>query len=383
MLSHETSGHPAYRHLLLREAFRRRRGGAIGTGGLPVVALRWDHGLVSFRDKVLPQVIRLSLPGSLAVNSAPERWAHHESIGVSPSDVNGWAVDHGIEIWNHGRTHRDAATSSDLHREIVVGKAELQAQVPSVPVECWAVPGVGKTRYGGFGAGETPEHWDSVAGRLILGHHAVSTSHAPGRLGPLTADISVLHRQYGVDSKTRDEVLAKLDQLVAQRRGGMSLFLHPSVLDLEGKISTAEYSQILERVAALRDRGLLAVMTMGALAVADPARPLRPSWDPLLSPVDGPVALSEQGVTVSTDLVDANEWVRGAPREIRVETEISRPGDITIEGDGFSPVTFPVDTGHQSLSRPLTIPLDADSFTARIHSATASGCISGITDHPI
>lgn len=348
-----------------------------------MVALRWDHGLASFRDKVLPQVIRRSLPGSLALNSSPERWAHRESMGVSPPEVDRWAVDHGIEIWNHGRTHRDAAAGSDLYREIVVGKAELQAQVPSVPIECWAVPGVGNTRYGGFGAGETPEHWHSIAGQLILGHHAVSTSHMPGRLGPLTTDTSVLHRQYGVDSTSFEGIHAKLDQLVEQRRGGMSLFLHPSVLDLEGKISTAEYSQVLERVATLRDEGLIAVMTMGALSIADHARPLRPRWDPVLPPLAGPEPLTEQGVTVSTDLLDANEWVRGAPREIRVETEISRPGDITVEGDGFSPVSFPVDSGHHLVSRPLTIPLDASSFTVRIHSATASGRITRITDHPL
>src|SRR5690625_2085141 len=41
---------PGLMHHIQRDAFKRRRGGVIGTGGLPVVALRFDHGLVNFRD---------------------------------------------------------------------------------------------------------------------------------------------------------------------------------------------------------------------------------------------------------------------------------------------------------------------------------------------
>lgn len=74
--SRDSSAGSTLRHQLLRDEFRRRRGGHIGTGGLPAIAQRWDHDPADFKDKVLlispppPHVVRLALPGSLAVNSS-------------------------------------------------------------------------------------------------------------------------------------------------------------------------------------------------------------------------------------------------------------------------------------------------------------------------
>jgi hypothetical protein len=266
------------RHVAARERFALRRGGVIGTAGKPVVALRWDHGLVNFRDKVLPHIKRLGLPGSMAMNSAASRWNLPESAGVTPADLDAWAVANGLEVWNHGATHTDATTPDELNAEIVDALAALQAQVPSVAVEGWVIPGVGGTGYDGFSAGEEPTNWDTTAGRLILGYHAVSTSHMGAGAFPITGQRSIIPRHYSLDSGTAADTIAMLDALPPG--SGTVLFLHPSQLDLADRITAAQYVQILEHVAALRDAGTIEVLTMGGLALADAAVTLRRGWFP-------------------------------------------------------------------------------------------------------
>lgn len=240
--------------------------------------------------------------------------------------------------------------------------------IPSVPIECRAVPSVGQTRYGGFGAGEAPERWHAPAGQLILDHHAVSTSHTAGWLGPLTTNMPVLHRQYGIDSERPDHALAKIDQLVSQRRGGMSLFLHPSVLDLEGKISTGEYVQVLERAAALRDKGLVAVITVGALSITDPSTPPTSALGSGSSRARraGPPRRTECGSlgrSAGCQRMGARSPARDPCRCRGQQTRIHHcRGGRLRSGELSGP------HGHHLIRRPLTVPLDADTLTVREHS---------------
>lgn len=334
-------------HAVRRSIFKRRRGGVIGTGGKPVVALRFDHGLNNFKNLVLPELIRLGLPGSMAMNSAPNRWDLPESNEVTPAMLDGYAVNNGIEVWNHSQTHGGAEDLASLTREVVTGLTELQAQIPSVPIEGFVIPGVPSGNYGGFSAGEDAGRWDTMAGRLILGYHAVSSSHMAGTDGPLTGDQPVLSRQMGVDSMSASSSIAAINRAVAAG-AGMTVFLHPSQLDLSGKITTAAYTQVLEHIAALRDSGAVEVLSMGGLSIADVTRDYRhdlavdPEFTSGLAAWGSPSGWStdsDGGVTTGissanlsqTASLSGREWAQGSPRELVARVRSRGGGTLNVE----------------------------------------------------
>lgn len=371
-------------HTVRRATFRRRRGGTIGTGGLPVVALRWDHGLLNFRDKVLPHLIRLGLPGSMAMNSADNRWALPESVGVTPANLNRYATDYGIEVWNHSQTHGGAEDETSLVREIVTGLADLQAKIPSVPIEGFVIPGVPSGNYAGFSAGEDPSRWDTIAGRLILGHHAVSSSHMIGTSGPLSGDQAILGRQFGIDAMNATTVKAEIDDLVASGTGGTILFLHPSQLDGSGMMTTAQYVEVLEYVAAQRNAGKLAVLTMGGMSVADQDRIHRPQSAPLLNSMNAAASLPAGGSTSRVaPFGNRRLWACGAPREIVVTLDVTTAGTVRVATADATTAEYTVGVGRQTIRRPIVIPLAATALEVTVTSGTAAGSVAQILDYPI
>ncbi len=74
-------------------------------------------------------------------------------------------------------------------------------------------PGVPPSgNYAGFSAGQDISRWDTMAGRLILGHHAVSSSHMPGTAGPpLGGDQPILGRQLSIDRMSLSSVRAEIE----------------------------------------------------------------------------------------------------------------------------------------------------------------------------
>lgn len=368
-------------HKVQRDFFLRRRGGKIGTGGLPVVSIRFDHGLMNLRDKVLPHLARLGLPSSTAMNSA--RWDHTETGDVTPEDLNKWAVDYGMEIWNHGQTHGDASNLSDLTREIVTGKEELQAQTPSAPIEGWVVPGVGGTGYGGFSAGQNPERWDTIAGRLILGHHAVSTSHISGTMAPLSGDTTVISNHSGLDSATASQGITRLNDLVNIGTGGMVLFLHPSQLDQPDRITTTHFVQILEHLASLRDQGKIRVLTMGGMAVADQGLISRPRYSSLLNAMT-PASVSSGGSTSRViGLGTYLGWAKGGVREIVVDLTLSSAGRVRVSTSDADYVEYNLPSGSNTIVRPVMIPLGATELRVTVSFVNSGGVVQQIQDYPI
>ena len=97
--------------------------GPVDTAGRGAVALRCDHGLAAFRDKILPVTSKAGLRVSMAYN--PRNWHYLENRGVTPSDLDAWVAEGHVERWNHSATHGPATRKTELVDEIVGGLAEI------------------------------------------------------------------------------------------------------------------------------------------------------------------------------------------------------------------------------------------------------------------
>lgn len=257
---------------LLVQDFSRRHGGVIDTGGRGAVALRIDHGLANFRDKVRPALLAAGMKPALILNS--RNWDRAENDGVTPEIVNGWVTAGEVEIWNHGATHTNPLSEAAVVDEVVNGLAELRAQLPAAQIDGWAIPGVGSDPYMGFGTGTSVQQfYSSYAGRLILEHHAVSTGYIAGTSQRiLDGRVRQGQGHFGLDSQTVANAKAAIDEAIT-RKTGLQLFLHPSQLDLAGKTTTAEFEQIIAYVAQRRDAGELVILSPYEMMVADSTRP--------------------------------------------------------------------------------------------------------------
>ncbi|MEX5308885.1 glycosyl hydrolase family 28-related protein [Kocuria sp. CPCC 205297] len=254
-------------NILLVQDFTRRRG-PVNTNGKGAVALRFDHGLGNFRDKILPLLRARGLKASLALNS--RSWGLAENGGVTAAEVDGWVSEGVVEIWNHGAHHSDAVTRAELEDTIVTGLAELRAQLPSAQIDGWVVPGVGGTNYNGFnGGGNTGVFTSTEAGRLILAHHAVATGAIPGTVHRvLDGTVRQGMSHYTLDAVTGTAAQYQIN-LAATNVTGLQLLLHPSAVDQPDKVTTAKITEILDHIVAKRDAGELVVLSPYQLMLAD------------------------------------------------------------------------------------------------------------------
>lgn len=247
--------------------FTERRGGTKYTNGLGAVAVRYDHGLVNMKATVYPLMVARGIPFSLAINS--RTWGNAENNGTTAADVQSWVDAGWCEIWNHGADHSDQTTLAGLTDQIVTALSELKAQFPTVPIDGFIVPGVGGTNYNGFNGGGTPEaFYKTDAGRLILENHAVSTGSFPGTIQRvLDGKLRQGQSHYSMEAATVASITAQIDSAVTNKTG-LQLFLHPSLLDTPGYMTTAMLTTVLDYIKTKRDAGLLAVMSPSDLLIA-------------------------------------------------------------------------------------------------------------------
>ncbi|MGP9490045.1 hypothetical protein ACT3R5_15945 [Glutamicibacter sp. AOP5-A2-7] len=204
----------------------------------------------------------------------PRNWHYPENQGVTASDLNGWVAAGDVEIWNHAASHLGAEDVESLEDEIVNGLAEIEAELPAARGNVWgfAPPGVSVGDYMGFGNGSTPEKWDGPAGHLILKHHAIGSAYLAGtKQRILDGTPRDAQSHYSLDSTTVANAKAQIDQAIANKTG-LQLFLHPSQLDQVGKITTAQFEEVMAYIAQKQDEGVLAVMSPYEMAVADSTR---------------------------------------------------------------------------------------------------------------
>lgn len=244
--------------------------GPVDTGGLGAVAWRIDHGLTNFRDQLLPIFRAAGIVPMITLNSRD--WGRAENAGVTQSEVNQWVADGWVEISNHGATHSNATGQTDIYDFVANGLAELEAQLPAAKgkVYGFCIPGVGVTdAFDGFAGGNSPEQWDTYAGRLILQHHAVGYGHMAGTNPRILDGVprdGMLHM--ATDTRAVSEMTAAIDDAIAQRKG-LQIMSHPSNLDTAGYHSTADIQAIVDHIVAKRDTGELAVLSSYQMMVAD------------------------------------------------------------------------------------------------------------------
>ena len=219
------------------EYARSRRGGGVGTGGKPVVMLRFDHWLVAFRDEVLPILRKYQLPSTLNMNFDNINIEANGGGSIAWSDVQDWNQRYGVEIANHGSTHRNPTDASGIYHEIVDGRRNLEEAMPRVSVETWQEHGsaylIAKDIDGdiGLNLGREPKNFfESYAGRLVLAEHAVVEGKTGGFFHPLTGSPQIGQSHYSADRSTSEQAISQVR--TAQELGrGLTLYTHPGSMN--------------------------------------------------------------------------------------------------------------------------------------------------------
>lgn len=256
-------------HQIQRTMFEHAMGGAVDTGGLGAVALRFDHGLVNLAQHILPLTTSRRLRVSLAHN--PRTGHLRENRGVGTDEIDGWVSARHVEIWNHSASHRGVVTTEDLMDEVVASIGEIEEQLPSAQGKVWGFnpPGIPGEDYAGFGKGSRPNEWTTEAGRIILAHHAVVSGHLSGtsqRLldGQLRDGLA----HVTMDARPVEDIIARIDS-VARKKRGLQLMLHPSRLGMDGKLSIEGLTAVLDHLVDLRERREIATLSPYQLVLAD------------------------------------------------------------------------------------------------------------------
>src|SRR5690606_6056086 len=71
-----------------------------------------------------------------------------------------------------------------------------------------------------------------------------------------------------IDGRAVADIKADIDEVIASRKG-LQLMMHPSQLNASGKLSTAQFTEVLDYVVAKRDAGDLVILSPYELLVAD------------------------------------------------------------------------------------------------------------------
>lgn len=254
---------------LLKQDFSRRHGGRYSTGGRGAVAIRCDHGLANFRDKVLPLLEAAGIVPSLALNS--RSWGLAENSGVDAATVNSWAAAGKVEVWNHSATHTNPSNPARLTEEIVTGLTELRAQLPDADIDGWAVPGVSdQNPYMGMGSiSDVQSLYSTEAGRMILSHHAVTTGHIPGsNHRVLDGVIRQGQAHLTMDSRTPAQIIAEIDNAIVAGTG-LQLMVHPSLIDAPDRITAAGLEEVVTYISDQQDEGQLVALSPYRMMLAD------------------------------------------------------------------------------------------------------------------
>lgn len=254
----------AARQEAVRERLFQSRGGRVGTGGKGVVALRFDHGVPAFTEHILPMLQARGLP-------APQ--CHHIDDPEADWDQANLNFGSGIEIHSHSWTDRNAVSDTDIRREIVESRQEIERLIPNALVAGWMTPGIGAPGYNGW--------WDATGieeKAAFPAQQLIDSTYG-------TSDISnsvwnaLGARHWGHQSIDRDSGFNQYQSLVdqaANTRTGVVLMVHPTfVRDNESYIDFGQYEQVLDYIVEMRDAGRIEVLTVTGMSLTDPSTDYR------------------------------------------------------------------------------------------------------------
>lgn len=251
-------------HQIMISEFLRSRGGKIGTGGLPVACIRFDHHLDYLIPDIIPIMKELGLPWAVAVNAAKLGTGDDNYTCAQLQNV---CINNGGEVYNHGNSHGDAQTISALRYEIIDGFDALNNGLTAMKIEGFMPPGVADGGYMDWAPIREVEKWKSPAATMVLRRHAVTTAYMGNRYRPLGGQIIQGHSHRVMDTAQPYHWTQSLD--IIKRTGtAVTFMLHPSVIG-DGSNTLANIRGGLELVAAARDAGEILVLSPSATFIAD------------------------------------------------------------------------------------------------------------------
>lgn len=344
-----------HRRELSQQASRLRRGGMLGTNGATPVALSFDHGFANFRDFVLPHLVRLGLPCSVAINT--NTLGVGESAGVTYSHLQEWCLNHGIELSHHSRDHSDVASSSDvaaLNDKILGTVPLLAAQCPECIADSYVMPGVSGTQYNGFNAGVPFKNWwEHPAGRIIADNFPIVTGSLSGQAVPMTGAPVFAIDRIGWDTaswatETRNRISA-----LSGTGMGVNIFMHPS--KIENGIPASSVVTMLEWLAAERDAGRIEVLTISGFAWSDTSSTrlnlaAEPQWT---------------GDSVTVSVRPLMDYLQGGQFQLTATSSTDQAVTLTATSDqgGLAASVTQEVTGGGTARLNFSIPVSATSIT--------------------
>lgn len=320
----------AFRRDVIVDAGIKRRGGVIGTNGLPAVSLRFDHHLPNFKTKILPLLKAHRLPWSQMLNAGR---IIDGSEGMTFAQIAAECYNSGGEVWNHGYSHSDIPNAATADREVIQGFDELTAGLPGLWIDGWV--GAGQTVMMGMEGSNSPEKfYGTYPGRLALARHAFIQGHYPGIHQPMAGPNLIGHPHQTIDTLAADRVEASLRAVIAAK-AGLIFMLHPNYLDTPGYMTTADLSTVLASIAAKRDAGELLVLTSTAILLADVSKSHRRN-------------LLTSGAAGTTDTSWAEQvngrhgmTQYGVPHELVVTVRAKKAGTVMLNlKESASPIRF-------------------------------------------
>lgn len=264
----QTSGYDlrnSFKPQLLLEQARMAKGGVIGTNGKPVIALRFDDGQDAFRTTVYPLLTARGLPCSHALISefSSQSWGS----GTTWADVLDW-YKNGVEIWCHGKDHKDYQGFSGLYANIVTAKETIEAQ--GIKVQGWALPGVTPVyNTAPYNTLNSIDDYESETGRLLMNNYALTEAYAGGKNRFLPNG-----RYHGLDHVTVSDGISLVDaqgivDVCIKEKLGRELMIHPANLGKAGMLSIADFTTLLDYIVAKWEAGDIEVLTPSGLCFAD------------------------------------------------------------------------------------------------------------------
>ncbi|MFW0183764.1 polysaccharide deacetylase family protein [Rothia sp. CCM 9417] len=344
------------RRELLQQQLLARKGRVIGTSGRGAIALRFDDYPVDFREKVLPLLEERGLPFTRVTTSDS---IHDEAIdGAEFPLMQDYCLRAGGEVWNHGRTHDNATTMGDVFRELITPLDDLRQRMPRIPIDCFAPPG-GAVQYAGYMPSNSISNYaETFAGQQVVENHAlVSGYFQDAYWWQLDGQIKDGLNHYSMDTYTFERAKERIDQ-ARDSAVGMVFMWHSKPFDEEGKMSLADFEQVLDYLVEQRAHEALEVLTVSGLAVADARSDARS---------DALVAHASIGpFSESVDFARYRAGLLGSTRVLTAFVE-GEPGAVVTSqiGDSTKTHTIP-EWGYLRIFHPRTIPLDNLALTVSI-----------------
>lgn len=347
---------------LLRQNLSARKGGVIGTNGKAAVALRFDDAPQPFFEKVLPILQKYGLPFTRVSTSVS---IHGEILPQSIwLDMQNYCIESGGEVWNHGKTHKDATGNDSMDSEILGALNTLRENMPRLSIDCFAPPGGGVKYDGAMSNTSISNHAETYAGQMIYTNHAIVSGYFDNTYyRQLDGIVRDGQTHYSCDPYDYTKCIGFVNRSV-EYGTGIVLMYHPNNLDTASGIALTEFEKIMAEIARLRDTGSIEVLTLSGLSHADKYSSRRN--DLLKGTASGST------FTETITYLQLRHDTRGSTRVLTADVTGSQGTSVTSSIGGVAREWVIPSSGTLKLNHPYTIPTDINTLSVSISGGTIS-----------